>query len=224
LIPPIAFDALAEIGVPLTETPEAEKTALDRAQEEDTGREAGESKDLSAHRRRLIEADHKASEIYDKTILTLSGGALAVSFAFLKDIVPHPDPSTVWRLAWGWTALVASLVAILLSMLFGRWGLRRQVKQVDMGKIWSEHPGGWASRLTSWLNVIAAAAFVIGVGLLVWFAVANLSRLEEPMSTMNSAKEARGKSTPKPAPKPPTKPIREGYEGPPPPPPPKPKK
>lgn len=43
------------------------------------------------YRKWLVEADHKASQAYDKALLTLAGGALGISFAFLKDLVASPS-------------------------------------------------------------------------------------------------------------------------------------
>ena len=44
-------------------------------------------KTLQEYRAHLVSAAQKAQEDFDKTLLALSGGALGVSFAFVKDIV-----------------------------------------------------------------------------------------------------------------------------------------
>lgn len=42
---------------------------------------------MNDYRKLLQELEIKAQEQYDKTVLMLSGGALGVSFTFLKDII-----------------------------------------------------------------------------------------------------------------------------------------
>ncbi|WP_134984071.1 hypothetical protein [Xanthomonas axonopodis] len=51
------------------------------------------------YRQWLVVAEQKAQEDYDKTVLTLSGGALGISFAFVKDIVgQNPIQNSSWLL------------------------------------------------------------------------------------------------------------------------------
>ena len=55
---------------------------------------------LAAYRLHLVAAEQKAQEDFDKTILSLSGGALGVSFVFLKDIVgPEHVAAPAWLFA-----------------------------------------------------------------------------------------------------------------------------
>ena len=61
---------------------------------------------LKEYRNWLIAAEQKAQEDFDKTVLSLSGGALGISFAFVKDIVgDQPLIKTKFLLtawiAWG---------------------------------------------------------------------------------------------------------------------------
>jgi len=140
--------------------------------------ESNERDSLAEYRQHLVEAGQKASSAYDKAVMTLAGGALAVSFAFVKDVVGgSPAPGTIWRLGAGWLSLGVSLVAILISMLTSQWALRRAIEQVDAKKIRSEEPGAWYSRATSGLNIAAGLGLVVGVGFLLWFAGGNLNRL-----------------------------------------------
>ena len=60
------------------------------------------STEMAKYREWLVVAEQKSQENFDKTVLTLSGGALGISFAFLKDIVgPQPIILSVFLLtAW----------------------------------------------------------------------------------------------------------------------------
>ena len=46
--------------------------------------------ETASERNRLIDTYNAASESYDRGIMTLSGGSVGLSLAFIKDITPHP--------------------------------------------------------------------------------------------------------------------------------------
>ena len=46
-------------------------------------------------RRVLVAAQRETAASFDKAILTLASGAFAISFVFVKDIVPKPFPNTL---------------------------------------------------------------------------------------------------------------------------------
>ena len=131
---------------------------------------------LRTYRDRLEQAYLDQAKAYDKAVMTLSAGTLAISLTFVKDVIDTPRPGTVIFLALAWTALALSIVAILISMLTSQWALRKTIAQVDRGEEQQlrAEPGGWRSRLTSALNVSAAVGFVLGVVFLAWFAIANI--------------------------------------------------
>jgi hypothetical protein len=132
------------------------------------------SAEMSAYRDFLIAADQKASEAYDKTIMTLSGGALGLSISFLKDLIGRSMRVSIQRLEWSWGCLSFSLLLILASMLFSQWALRKTITQVDDGTVGDGRVGGRFSLLTGALNVISGLSCVAGIGLLAWFSFANI--------------------------------------------------
>lgn len=112
--------------------------------------------------------------------MTLSGGALAISLTFIKDIVAAPRPGTLVLLGFAWIFLSASITAILISILTGAFAIGRAIKQVDDGTIYDQTPGGPLTRITSTLNISACVAFVVGVLLLAAFAIWNMSGVPHP--------------------------------------------
>lgn len=135
------------------------------------------SPEIREYRDWLVQADHKSLEAYDKAVMTLSGGALAISLTFINDILASPIAGTLYLLIFAWVFLALSITAILVSMLGSHWALRKAIGQVDRGEILRVEVGGWFTRLTNVLNVVAGAAFVLGVALLAWFAIANMTPL-----------------------------------------------
>lgn len=130
-------------------------------------------KELQKYRDILVEADHQASLNYDNAVMMLSGGALGISITFLKDIVPNPLVATKILLYISWAAFAISLASILVSYLFSMASLRKTIRQVDNGTIYTQPIGGVATKLTEFLRILAALGFVLGVVGFVWFALSN---------------------------------------------------
>ena len=69
----------------------------------------------AGERKRLTDLHEKATDAFDKAVMTLSGGALGISIAFIHDVAHHPRYKGVIAAAWG--AFSLSLLLILLSFL-----------------------------------------------------------------------------------------------------------
>ena len=50
---------------------------------------------LRTYRDRLEQAYLEQSKAYDKAVMTLSAGTLAISLTFVKDVIDTPRPGTV---------------------------------------------------------------------------------------------------------------------------------
>jgi hypothetical protein len=105
----------------------------------------------------------KALESFDRTMVTVTGGALVLSTTFFRNVTPNPVPSSATWLWIGWGALVGSLVIVVLSMLTGHLAI-----EADL----AERETKWGA-VTSALNFLSVVALVIGLSGLVWFAKAN---------------------------------------------------
>lgn len=121
----------------------------------------------------LIRSEQKAQEDFDKTILSLSSGALGISFAFLKDVV-GADPINVRLLTIAWISWALSSTSILVSYYTSQQALRIAIKQVDLKKIREETPGGWQDKITGFLNWLGLILFVAGLFFMIWFVKLNL--------------------------------------------------
>jgi hypothetical protein len=126
-------------------------------------------------RKVLEQAYQKQSEAYDKAVLSLSGGALGLSMTFIRQIV-QGSPNRVLLLALAWSGFAVSILAIFISMLTSQWAIRKSVCQIDEGNAEAQHTGGW-STVTACLNILACISLVFGIGLLVWFSIANLNSI-----------------------------------------------
>lgn len=117
-------------------------------------------------RKRLTDLHEKATDAFDRSIMTLAGGALGISLAFVHDVAPKPRHT--WVMGVSWLCFAASLLLILGSFLtseraaFSMVGKYDREEEIERGK--------W----TDYLNWAAAGALILGVVLLVIFAWLNL--------------------------------------------------
>ena len=128
---------------------------------------------LAEYRAHLLELEHKAQTSFDRTVLTLSGGALGISFAFVRDFIGTESVSDVGFLVGAWAGWIASLTMVLLSHYFSTLALRRAIEQVDAGTIYNEQVGGHYDVFVKWLNGLGGLSFVIGLVLIGFFVISN---------------------------------------------------
>jgi hypothetical protein len=129
---------------------------------------------LRAYRNHLVAAEQKAQEDFDKTVVSLSGGALAISFAFIKDMIGSGPLDKALFLLVSWMLWGGSITAVLLSYFCSHLALRRAIIQVDKNKIYNERPGGFYDIITAILNFGGGLLFLLGVISIVYFVGHNL--------------------------------------------------
>ena len=132
------------------------------------------AEDLKKYRVSLTETVRALNESYDKMLLTLSGGALGLSIAFLKDVVALENLKNPEFLLWSWVAFIVSLASVLGRVMFGIEAHKKAIAQVDNGTIYKSKPGGAFSSLTKGLHIMSAAALLLGLILIVVFAYQNI--------------------------------------------------
>lgn len=152
------------------------------------------------YRQHLVLAEQKTQEDYDKSILSLSGGALGVSFAFIDKILQGREPEFLWMLTGAWILWGLSIAAVIFSFFCSRQALRKAIDQVDKGED-LQKPGGIMSAITERLNIISGVAFMVGIVLIAIFATRNLqTRYQKPQEETMAKNKDEGK-----------KPLVEGY-------------
>jgi len=130
-------------------------------------------------RKFLLSSQQAMQSEYDKSILALSGGALGVSMAFLKDIILQQGQTVRTVVGGGflmsaWLCWGASVTCTLVSFYASTQAFGRAIQQADSGAIYSEAVGGRFNTLTKWLNLAAGLLFMVGVISIVLFVHANL--------------------------------------------------
>lgn len=122
---------------------------------------------------------------FGKTILTLTGGAFAVSFILLKDVMKSADATNKGCLVAAWGCWFAAMLCALLG--FYRSGLAPSRAQ----KLFSRGLRGLdlveasrISKITRSLNPLAGFWFMLGLVLMIAFVATNLTHENSgPLST-----------------------------------------
>ena len=120
---------------------------------------------------------------YDKQLLTLSSGILALSLAFIKDVVPLKDAELLWLLYLAYAVLGLCILLVLFSY---QYSIAGQLKAIEY---WEEKkkgnkpsfPYAHADRV-KWINRISGILFGIGISLLIFFTVLNIHNEAKTMS------------------------------------------
>lgn len=131
------------------------------------------TEDPRSTRQHLIEARQSSYEHFDRTVLALSGGALALSLTFIDKITGRTMIIAPDLLFYAWISWGSSLAAVLSSHYLSGKALTRAIRDLDSGKR-SSTPGGWLSRLTEAANALGGVLFLVGVLLMVSFAARNM--------------------------------------------------
>ncbi|QDV38557.1 hypothetical protein ElP_65120 [Tautonia plasticadhaerens] len=129
-------------------------------------------------RKGYLDALLDAYRSFDKTMITLSAGALGLSVVFVKEVAPAPAPETIWGLHIAWGLFGLALVLILSSFLTSQYSWQRAMDREDEaftnGGVPPESGNAWAGA-TKILNISCLVAFATGVLAFVWFSTVNFT-------------------------------------------------
>lgn len=121
----------------------------------------------------LIEAEQKSQEHYDKTLVSLAGGALGASLLFIENVIGDKAPISICYLISAWSSFTLSLALVISSYFISTLALRKAIHQCDADDF-SGGVGGWFATATAWLNGLSGMFFLIGVVLLIFFCSKNI--------------------------------------------------
>lgn len=134
-----------------------------------------DNKDDSAeYRNLLIQTWQKSQESYDKAMLTLSAGALGLSFAFIKDIIGPYGIVSKCLLLYAWVCWALSISFTLISFFTSIVTCKRAVTLYDKGERDPKKLGGFSDKITYSLNALSGLLFLVGILLMITFVFKNV--------------------------------------------------
>lgn len=127
------------------------------------------------YRREYIKSEQYSQDELDKTLIKLSGGAFAVTFAFVGNFI-NDEPIIVGWLIASWLAWGLSIVCSLVSYYLSTLAFRKAIEELDAEKGLEEvDPGGRFAKIIRWLNPVSLTLFAIGIISISVFVICNLN-------------------------------------------------
>lgn len=140
--------------------------AIDSSDKED--RRWLTEEDYARYREALQKSEDISSDEFDKVMISLSGGALAISITFINQIAP--EPKHFYLCVTAWILFAVAMTSTLVSFRTTQEAMREQALALE--KILSDG-GDFGSNkwdaLTKWLNNSSLAFFIAGVISLILF-------------------------------------------------------
>ncbi len=150
--------------------------------------------DYNSRSSRLDELAFKTSERYDQWILTLSGGALALSLTFLEKIAPEPETMTLWLLGLSWLSFIGAILSGFFAIHYSREAIYREMDiarenyEAFVSTSTTQNMQGSPQSIKDNLprlrcetaNIVSRSCLAAGTGLLCLFALINLVIAKTP--------------------------------------------
>jgi hypothetical protein len=124
------------------------------------------------------EAINKEQADYDKQLLTLASGLLAVVVAFVKDVVPLRAAIWVALFYFALAFFIACILCVLISYqvsIFGHYKVRKFWQNHKIGSDYTKFPYGIARWIT-WINLASGVLFFFAIISLGIFIIANTAK------------------------------------------------
>ena len=144
--------------------------------------------EYTAQRVKLDSASLEAGGRYDRAVLAISSGALALSVTFIDKIASAPQPWTLFLLVSGWLLLLVAIIFQLLALSASHEATREQINILDkqyayylstddpeeaVRNGWEEPPNKFNSRVNKF-NIVAQVALISGVVFVLVFSAFNV--------------------------------------------------
>ncbi len=148
----------------------------------ETQTEASSQWDLYNEHKRQVWQDIQAStDSFDQSLLTLSSAALALSLAFIKDIVPLQKAIWIWSLFTSWICFSACVLVTVASFLVSVAAHNRQLDflwhyHIERDESYYNKKSG-PSKALPWMTRVAGTLFLAGFLLTLVFCIGNIERL-----------------------------------------------
>ena len=137
--------------------------------------------DYDSERKILVDGEYRACESFNKYLIAIISGTLALTITFIEKIVQHP--AGVPCLIVGYSALTLALVFALAAFLLEQFAWRHQLKLLDdihEGRLTIADARRDPRAVAPWSQGLLIAAFIVfGVGLTftIGFICRNISTL-----------------------------------------------
>jgi hypothetical protein len=130
------------------------------------------------YRDTIRQAFFQSQADYDKTLITLSSGALGISIVFVKDVIGSAVILRASLLLSAWLLWAGSLTITLGAFLTGALFLDRALTMLKDLKVTADDTRKTPNRIQTGAAVLSGLLFVGGVVCISLFAYYNLGRID----------------------------------------------
>ena len=145
---------------------------------------------------------HAALQEFDRAILTLSAGALGLSLAFIKDIVPLNKAIHLVLLFGSWVLFGASILLTLVSFVASQKAFKHSQKVAYQYYMEQKHEildqRHVPALVTRYLTYAAGVCFLVALIMTLVFTTVNVSNLSAILQTTKTAPGVRMSEEPLP--------------------------
>jgi hypothetical protein len=119
----------------------------------------------------LLQSMQESQDQYDKSIISLSSGALGISFAFIDKLIDMGHAHGKPLLLTAWIFWAAAICSTLVSFYVSQRAMELAYKKWQAKEYGFTNPWDWLTRV---LNIISGLTFLLGVIALISFVYMNL--------------------------------------------------
>ena len=157
-----------------------------------------EHEEYLKRRDELVKIRDDSMEGFDKTILTLSTGALILSITFLDRIGRPFNPLTFWIITISWVFFGLSLIVNIISFVFARWNMDLKIKDLNerykAKTTENNEKKFWQRKATNICNYLTLICFLTGVILFSIYVITvqknNLDQVKKTEKIMSEEKQS----------------------------------
>lgn len=132
------------------------------------------SPELLQYRSELVTLTHKSQDAFEKQLSYISAGSLALSMAFIKDIVMDLSQAECkGLLTAGWILLGLTLLVNLISHILAAHFHSNTIKEIDAGK-YSQGKAANRIKKINRINICSIVTLLGGLFLIVYFVSLNI--------------------------------------------------
>lgn len=164
--------AAPHLAKPETEEEKQKRLAIDEAKK--------------TYRATLVALQEKMHDAYDKTVLTLSGGAFGVSVIITKDLIGVNHTIHLWLLVFAWAFWILSMVSVLFSYSESAKKMAAMIDLVDGSNV-EEKTSKLLNGSIELLNKCSGLFFICGLVTFTAFIALNINQ-RQPGATAPNAK------------------------------------
>ena len=118
---------------------------------------------LTDYRGTLLKIQEEMQSEFDKTVLALSGGAIALSITLIKELMSPTAAQNSVLLMLSWFFWALSITFVLCSYFTSAHAMESTITELDRDGSVSSSPGGLYNMWTRCLNLAAGIGFIAGL-------------------------------------------------------------